>query len=140
MLDKLLKLRYNINAGRWGRRRHAQKAKRPRLPSALIAIFKRGFPDAFAILGSPSQVPAGSLEVLGGGLCGGLGLGVLDFVKVHFLYPLSFCAFIISQGMQFVKCFNKKKSGEFLPRFLFICTIRAGQPCEVSIRRCFADS
>ena len=79
------------NAARGARTRAAQ---RPRLPSAFVAIFKRGFPDAFAILGPPSQILAGGLEVLGSGLCGDLGLGVLDFVEVHFVFPFPFVSLL----------------------------------------------
>ena len=77
------------------RNNQVRAAQRPRLLSALVAIFKRGFPDAFAILSPPFQIPAGGLKVLGGSLCGGLGFGVLDFVEVHILYPLSFFVIVL---------------------------------------------
>jgi hypothetical protein len=83
----------------------ARAAKKPRLPSALVAIFGRGLPDAFAILGLPSQIPAGGLEILGGGLGCCLGLGVLDFVEVHIFSLLFFCILIITQGVEFVNPF-----------------------------------
>ena len=83
----------------------ARAAKKLRLPSALVAIFGRGLPDASAILGLPSQIPAGGLEVLGGGFGGCLGLGVLDFVEVHIFYLLFFCNLIIAQGAEFVNPF-----------------------------------
>lgn len=79
-----------LEGAKTARNNQVRAAQRPRLTSALVAIFKRGFPYAFAVLGPPSQVPTGGLEVLGGSLCGSLGLGVLDFVEVHFCIPLSF--------------------------------------------------
>jgi len=85
----------------------ARAAKRLRLPSALVAIFGRGFPDASAILGSPSQILASGLEVLGGGFGSCLGLNVLDFVEVHIFYLLYFCIFIIADKRTFVKSFFK---------------------------------
>jgi hypothetical protein len=83
----------------------ARAAKKLRLPSALVAIFGRGLPDASAILGLPSQIPAGGLKVLGGGFGSCLSLGVLDFVEVHIFYLLYFCIFIIADGVKFVKLF-----------------------------------
>jgi hypothetical protein len=83
----------------------ARAAKKLRLPSALVAIFGGGLPDASAILGLPSQIPVGGLEVLGGGFGSCLGLGVLDFVEVHIFYLLFFCTLIIAQGAEFVNPF-----------------------------------
>ena len=83
-----------LEGAKTARNNQVRAAQRPRLPSALVAIFKRGFPDAFAVLGPPAQIPAGGLEVLGGGLCGGLGLGVLDFVEVHFVFPFPFVSLL----------------------------------------------
>ena len=71
----------------------ARAAKKPRSPSAFVAIFGRGLPDASAILGLPSEILAGSFEILGGGLTSCLGLGVLDFVEVHSVYLL--CCFVL---------------------------------------------
>ena len=86
-------------------RRPGPSGQKLRLPSALVAIFGRGLPDASAILGLPSQIPAGGLEVLGGGFGSCLGLGVLDFVEVHIFYLLFFCNLIIAQGAEFVNPF-----------------------------------
>jgi hypothetical protein len=47
-------------------------------------------PDALAILGSPAIGFASGGKVLGGGLCGLLGLAVLDFVVFHRCHFLSF--------------------------------------------------
>ena len=91
----------------------ARAAKKLRLPSALVAIFGRGLPDASAILGFPSQIPAGGLEVLGGGFGSCLGLGVLDFVEVHNFYLLFFCNLIITDKRGFVN-----------PFFYFFCGLQ----------------
>jgi hypothetical protein len=97
-----VRLLEGVNAARDAQ---ARAAKKPRLPSALVAIFGRGLPDASAILGLPSQIPTGGLEVLGGGFGSCLGLGVLDFVEVHIFYLLFFCNLIIAQGAEFVNSF-----------------------------------
>jgi hypothetical protein len=69
----------------------------------LVGSSEGGLPHASAIPRSPAPFLAGGSEVLGGGLEGFLGLGVLDFVKVHNYHFLSFCTLIVSHLLDFVK-------------------------------------
>ena len=66
-------------------------------------IFSIGFPHATALIGLPANGSAGSGEILGGDLCGLLGLGVADFVVEHFDYLSFISECIIAYLWGFVK-------------------------------------
>ena len=60
----------------------ARKIKKPSF-LGLVSVFGGGYPHATAVAGLPSLSLAGFTKVLCGGLCGLLGLSILDFVEFH---------------------------------------------------------
>jgi hypothetical protein len=87
-LDKLLDWWYNRNAGRWVRRRHAQK-KRP------MGLF---IPQVIGPILNPGS------RLIMSGFAGVIGHLIHHFFE-HCFIPLSFCTFIIAQGAEFVNPF-----------------------------------
>ena len=69
----------------------------------VAGVFGVGFPHTAALVGLPAEGAASSGKVLGGDLCGLLGLSVADFVVEHFDYLSFICAFIIAHFVEFVK-------------------------------------